>query len=431
MSIVSEIKKSTSKVFRRMYMKRRMPGGDYESDWQEIPNKYITKWGTVSYSIDDVLPDWYKFSGSNIELSNRDGYFATTEDDKSFFYGALTIPKTFVKIEAGYEDASGNEYPTDPTLFIGLIGDEVVYDNDATVKMKLDHVSKIFQDFPADQLRIGTYDKTMTAANFVYFVQYHHDTPDYTSSSIFIFQKYISSGAWYYTSGSNRYVIDTTTSLQSLKVWDLFKKLANAENSVMYVDRSGNFHFEPKSVASGTAVFHFSGIGDSDRTYGHNIMEKLSVDTGIDNIYNRIKIKYGEEDTITSYYILNETWQWGDSSSSFLYGIREYEYENTFLTVTTAQTIANTVYDEYSWPKKKISFSSKFVPHLDLNDYVTITYKKNRYVGDSFWGTFQWNVGKWGKRYGYNINLDNAGCKITELKHNLDKMNTDVILREI
>lgn len=425
MSIVSEIKKSTSKVFRRMYMKRRMPGGDYESDWQEIPNKYITKWGTIQYSADDVMPDFYKTSAINFEVSNRDGYFSGTDDDKSFFYGALSVYKTFVKIESGYEDASGNEYPTDPTLFVGIIGSEFEKSNDGLIKFKAEHLTKSIEEIPADRLTIPP-SNTMTSDDIVALIRDFKDSND-----VYILQKYISSGAWNYTTGTDNYTLETSTSLQNLSCWELLKKIANAENKVVYINRIGSLYFKEKSVASGTAAFHFSGIGDSDRTYGHNIMEKITVDENIENVYNRIKIKHNDSDTITSYYIKNEAWNWGDSSSSFMFGVREYEHENVFLNTAGAMTIADTIYNEFCWPKKKIQFTSKFVPHLSLLEYVTITYKKNRYSGDDTWGNFLWGHGKWGKRYGYNIELDNLGCKITELKHNIDKMCTDVTLREV
>lgn len=424
MSIVSEIKKNKMKVFRRLYMRRRLSGGNYEATWQRIPDKYVMSWGSIQYSVDDVKPDFYKYSGLTLKLTNYDGFMGSESDDKSFFYSALTRSKTLVKIEAGYIDPDGNEYPSTPTLFIGLIGDNIQYSDDAKVTFKADHITSIFEDLPADRLDIGT--GTHTASEIVELIKNYQD-----SGGNYFFQKFISSGAWYYSTTTDNYVLQTDTTLQNITCWKLLQKLAGAENKVLFINQDGDFNFVTKTVTDSTTAFHFSGFGDNDTTYGHNIIDYINVNEDVSKVYNRVKVKHGKDDTITSYHIRNETWEWGDSSSSFLYGVREYVYDNTFLSSATAITKATDIYNEYVWPKQKVELRSKFVPHLMVQDYVTTTFKKQRYFGDYLWGFFNWGEGIWGERKGFNIYLNDEGGRITSLKHNIDKFYSQVTMREL
>lgn len=424
MSIESEIKKNKMRVFRRVYMRRRQANGEYESTWQRIDNSRVKRFGSISYSVDDVVPNFYKFSGLRMQLLNNDGFFSDTTEDKSFFYQYLTRYKTMVKVEAGYEADDGTEYPTNPSLYVGLVSEDVKYQENSIVDFTTKHLSVIFEEFPSD--RINGMNSTQTASEVVERIR------DFTDSNgTAIFQKYISSGAWDIQTTTTNYKMVTSTTLQGLSCWRLMRKLAEAENYVLYIDANANFVFRARDDITTTAKYHFSGIGDTDKTYGHNIME-LETSENIRKVYNRIKVKYEQGDTTTSYYIKNEEWNWADSSSSFLYGVREYIYSNQFLNTATSETIADTIFTEFSFPKNEVKIKSKFVPHLMVQDRVSATYKTQRYTSDgSQWGYFLWGTGRWGERPGYNINIDDEDYRITNLRHNIDSMQSQVTLREL
>jgi hypothetical protein len=148
-------------------------------------------------------------------------------------------------------------------------------------------------------------------------------------------------------------------------------------------------------------------------------------------IFNRVRVKYEKDETTTSYYEKRETWNWGDSTSSFLYGVRTYNVENEFLDITTAETIADNIYTQYKDLKKEIHLNSKYVPHLGLNYNVTLTHKTKIVEGDDQWYRFNWGEGIWGNRLGYNINIENEEFRIISLEHNIDRIYTKVVLREI
>lgn len=433
MSIISEIKNDKHKVFRRLYMRRRLSGGEYEADWVEIPREKIITYGSVQYSVDDVKPDFYKTNSLKFTVSNADGYFSDVSDDKSFFYTAISRHRTLVKLEAGYEADDGTEYPTDPSLFIGVLSEDMPYKQDGKVAFGAKHLSEIFKAFPAEQLT-GLYtalaggtntSKTLTAKQVIEVVRDHED-----SNSIAIFQKYISSGAWNITSSAKTYNLDTSTNIQGMDVWEMMQKLAGAEQQVLYIDGSGEFNFVERTAIASSITYHFSGAGDTDKTWGHNIIS-VDVDENIRKVFNRIRIQYQQDDTTTSYKIRNESWDYGDSSSSFIHGVRTYEYKNIFMVSTTASTVADDIYTEFKWPKYNYMISAKFVPQVSLQDRVSITYKLRRYTGDALWDWFNWGEAVWGERYGYNILLNDANARVVEVEHNIDSFRSSIVAREI
>ncbi|MCP4651429.1 MAG: hypothetical protein GY853_15290 [PVC group bacterium] len=422
MSIVTEIKKNQAVPFRRLYMKRRV-GADYEADWTEIHAKYIKSFGTINFSIDDIKLNFYNYSGFTWKGNNFDGYLSDVDDSKSYFYNGASVYRTLVKVEAGYTATDGTEYPTNSTLFVGLIGDNVSYPESNIVSFKCDHLSKIFQDFNADYLGFsGNY----TASKIVEKIRDWTDT-----NTVAYFQKYITTAAWTIDATTNIYDIPTTTALEDYTVWELMRLLAEAEDYSFYVGKDGSFKFQEKSALTTTSQFHFSGINDSDRSYGHNVMKNIKWKKNLKKVYNRIRVKHSEDDTSTSYENKAENWAWGDSTSSWLYGVRTYTTENTFLNSETAQSIATTIYTEYVNPKKEVNLNSKFVPQLNLNDRVSLTYKTKIVHGGALWGYFIFGQAYWGTHQGHNINFENEEFRLTKLTYNLDKFSTAVEMREI
>lgn len=414
-------------------MRRRLAGGEYEADWVEIPREKIITYGSIKYSVDDVKPDFYKTSALKFSVSNADGYFSDTSDDKSFFYNALTRHRTLVKLEAGYEADDGTEYPTSSSLFVGFLSEDMMYKQDGKISFNTKHLSDIFKAFPADQLT-GLYSaqaaatltaKTLTAKEIIEVIRDHED-----SNNVAIFQKYISLGAWNITSSAKTYNLDTSTSIQGMDVWKMMQKIAGAEQQVLYIDGEGGFNFVERAEIANSVTFHFSGVGDADKTWGHNIVS-IDVDENIRKVYNRVRIQYQGDDTTTSYKIRNESWDYGDSSSSFIHGVRTYEYKNVFMVSTTASTVADEIYAEFKWPSDNYLIQSKFVPHILNQDRVSITYKLKRYTGDALWDWFNWGEGVWGERFGYNILLDDVNARVTNVEHNIDNFSSKIVAREL
>lgn len=422
MSIVSEIKKSDMRVFRRILMKRRGQDGEYEATWQTIPSKYIKKFGNIDKGVDTLRQNFFSSNGFNFTVVNNDGFFSDVSDDKSTFYNKLSRYRTLIKVEAGYYDTDSSELPTDPSLFVGLLKPEMPYNQKNEINFKSDHLDQVFKEFSADRI-IGL-SGALTAKGVIEKVRDHVD-----GNAITIFQKYITSGGWIITSSAETYSMSTISSLEGKSVWDLMGQLAEAENNVMYISRSGDFYFRERDPTT-TVEYHFSGIGDDDNTYGRNILNQISVDEDIRNVYNRVRIKFDKDDTSASYKTYNETWNWGDSSSSFKYGVRTYEYENIFMDAALASETAASIFAEFQYGKGIVKFKSKFCPQLDILGRVNVTYQTVIRTGESLWGYFLYGSGIWGSRTGKNIEID-GDYKIMTMKHNVEKFTTNFVLREI
>jgi hypothetical protein len=425
-SIESLIKQNKMKVFRRIYMKRRSVI-DYETNWQLIPEKYIKSYGTISYSIDDIKANFYNISSFSFSVINNDGFFSGVDQDKSFFYSYFSVYRTLVKIEAGYIDYDGTEYPANPILFIGILGEDYKYSDTNIISFQVKNLTSLFQEISvADIPGMGI---TQTANELVSTIKNYVD-----SNGIYFFQKYITSTNWFIESTTTYYNMATSTTLQGMNCWSFLTKIAEAENKVIYINYNGEFYFQAKQVITSTAKYHFSGIGDNNNSYGHNIIGNLSIDDNVRKVYNRIRIQFNNEDTDTSYYIKKENWNWGDSSSSFMFGVRTYEYSNIWLANTmAAQTIGDLIYNEYKWAKKETTFDSKFIPHLFINDRVNLTYRTKQILSNNadLWGHFVWGQAFWGTKKGYNINIENMDSRITKITHNVDSFKSSITLREI
>jgi hypothetical protein len=403
-------------------MKRRATNGEYEADWQTLASSTIKKFGSIDKGVDSLRQNHFASSGFNFTMDNTKGLYSDITDDKSFFFGQLARYRTLVKVEAGYTEDDGTEQPTETSQFVGLLKEDMPYTHNNLINFSANHLDQIFKEFPAD--RIVGMGSTQTAKSLIQNIQNHTDGADNL-----IFQKYISAGGWFITSSSRTYNVATSASLEGKSCWDFMKQLAEAENTIMYISRGGDFYFVEKTPTS-TSKYHFSGIGDTDNTYGRNILKQISVDDDIRNVYNRVRIKYDKEDTSSSYKIRNETWQWGDSSSSNKYGIRTFEYENLFLDETTASAVAAEIFTEFNQAKQIIKLQSKFVPQLDILDRVNVTYSTTERTGQALWGQFTWNNALWGERTGKNIDID-GDYKIDKITHNTGNFTTKLVLREI
>lgn len=421
------------KTFRRLWMKRREASGEYETSWQEIPSAFVKSYGTIQYSLDDIIPAFFKQSEITIELVNDNGYFSPVSEPKSFFYKKLVIPGTLVKIEAGYVDEYGVELDINSCVYIGAITGDIAYKDDFSVSYATRNLAS-FLDFPVSKIGLDTLTGTssgiagqLTASEVVTAVRDYVD-----NNSIAIFQKYIPSAAW---------TIETTTTqynfsglqLENENCWQLFGKLAGAEKKVVYVDGRGQLFFKTVNIEGEEDVsYYFVGV-DQTRNNSNpvNIKSGLRISDNLDEVYNRIKIKFGTNDTTTSYQIYDIDWDWGDTASGFYFGTKEYSYDNTFLNSTTADDLSRELFIEYEWPRRKVEFDAIFVPQLEIQDKVNVTYRTKFYDDDSTkWGSFLWGKANWFGRKGYNINIQQKDFTIKKIAHNLNNFSTKISARE-
>ena len=130
MSATDVIASNVHVPVRRLYIKRKLVSGDYETDWKRVDIvdgiDQVIEWGSVSYEIDsDPSTDQASFdiSGVNLKVINDLGFWNNEKSSSSYFYPDdvyLTRKYTRIKMEAGYIDADGEEQGV-CTIFEGLI----------------------------------------------------------------------------------------------------------------------------------------------------------------------------------------------------------------------------------------------------------------------------------------------------------------------
>ena len=421
------IKRGTNKGFRRLWMKRKF-GADYESEWQRIPDDLVQSWGTVQFAVEDIKPNFYSYSGITLQVNNKDGYFNDIDDSGSFFFGAITRHNTLIKVEAGYETPGGLESPTNPVVFQGLLRSDSIINHNRIIDLQCEHLTKIFEEFQSD--RITHLRDTMTASEIMAVIRDHSDI--YQNS---YFQKFITSGAWAIDTTTLNYFV-SANDLPGVSTWEFMNKIAEADDKMMYMTRHGRFRYQSKTTNQSTAVWHFSGLGDTDLSYGSNMQVGLQQRKPISKVRNRISIKHKKGDTVTSYKIKEEPAEWGVANSSNKYGVRKLDIQNFYMTATTADSLATALFNRFSEPLKYVNFSAQYVPQLLPNDRVTLTYIQHSVTSatgtaGSFYDSAEWDEGKFASFKNYNVNINNKDFKIVKINHDLNSFLSQLEVVEI
>jgi hypothetical protein len=159
-----------------------------------------------------------------------------------------------------------------------------------------------------------------------------------------------------------------------------------------------------------------------------NILKKYSISKEISKVYNRVSVKYIDADTTTSYANVTETFTPNDGSSSDKYGIRKLEYENYYLTTSNAAYLAQKLYDDYHEPKNEIQLSTVLYPYLNILDVVRVNLQSDPIsLGDAFDSGFDSGFG-WTTK---ELNISDAEYQILKISHNIQKSESQFLLREV
>jgi len=439
-------KKNTAEVFRRASIKRRLTGASagYETDWFDITNK-IKSWGRIRTETEVHRFNSFRLNGLTLRVRNDDGQFNTKDDGSSLWNAFLTPYKTKVFIETGYIDDDGVEVPggavrwgkflwggdlwgrspVNSANFLGVLTDEIILNAKNEVLLPVKPMLSIFEDVPAT--RLSGITGSQTASEIIIKIR---DLVD--ANSVSIFGDLISTGAWDIQSTTTIYPdLDTTESVD-MPIWDLMTRLAESEAKAVWIAPDGTFHFRDRTSNQSSTAWKFSGVATHNPEYGHTIKSIDEYKEPTSKIFTRLRVKIDEADTETSYRIKEESWDVGDSSTSFIYGQRTYDFENTWLNTSTADTLLTKINNETSQAKKEIKLSSKFIPALRLFDRVEMDYvSKDIATTGSLWGNFLWDDSLWGAGGGGDVFEIRGNYTVIGFEHNLDRMESGFYLREI
>ncbi|MDI6756447.1 MAG: hypothetical protein QME32_00325 [Endomicrobiia bacterium] len=445
-TVYQNLQKPVARVFRRFSIKRRLDNstGEYESAWFDISDD-VKKWGKIGWSLDEKQYAFFQQGNVNMIAVNDRGQFNAEGNAGSYWSGYLTRYKTLARIEAGFLDEDGVEVPpagatgeaSTSSQFIGVITEpiELTDDNEAVISIK--SLTSVLEDVPANLLAVASAGAAgagqLTASGLMTRMQNVTD-----SSSNFILRKFITSTLWNIEATTNTLsALDTTTALDSYNCWTLAKKLAEASNKAVWITKIGGLNFKAQTPTT-TVEFLFSGNPYNNSTYGHTIKTIRSMEEDYDYLYNRVRIKFGTADTSTAWKEKKETWVVGDSTTSWKYGVKTLEIQNTWMDSLTADNIASTLYVSLNKLTEKVTVDCKFIPTLNLLNYCQIDY--DVISNDSVrWDFFLWANG--GGASGIEANWDSSASpiydfvskffKIIGLEHNIEQMETSVTMRSV
>jgi hypothetical protein len=187
-------------------------------------------------------------------------------------------------------------------------------------------------------------------------------------------------------------------------------------------------------------VYEFFGPGGFSPEYGRTIKKINWYGKRFSKYYSRVSVKYRDVDTATSYEIADSNYAISGASGPWTLGERTLQVQNYWIpTATTAETIADSLFNEYSAIKFEIDFTTSFVPQLDVLDRVLITYDQSPITPNSLWDVYNWGDTTaaaepedllWDDSGGDSIKLLDEEFKIIAIDLNLDNCECKFVGRK-
>ena len=420
MAIVSTndiIKSPKSTTFRRLFMKRRvLSTGLFEADWQDITVD-VKKWGKVKRSVDSMRLNKFYFGNMKIRLANDTGKYNSQDEQSSLWFGYANQQRTLIKVEAGLLQqtlsASGVwqtfEHPQssqwDEILaddrwdqgtwdspstvsYIGIVsGDQEISDNNE-ITLNIRPLNQVFRDISARN--ITGYDDSMTASKFMGLLRDQTD-----SSGNFLVRPFFDNDITKFLISTTTIIypqIDTGTAneVREKNCWDCIEKFAEAENYISYVNKSGDFIFKAKSDITATVAYEFHGVGSGNVPFGATIKKIDSYSQKVSKLYTRVELQHHPTDSLTSFSVAQSRMIVSNGNASWNFGERTLKIDNSWVATATADSLATAIFNEVSTLRKEISFTTSFVPQVDIFDRVSITYDSGNFSQDSLWDIRNW-----------------------------------------
>lgn len=340
-----------------------------------------------------------------------------------FYHGSLRclyVSDRTTEIDNFYDDEVV-ELPANPIQGIFVLDNEIPISAETdTLRIQTSSLKSIFEKVRAEDITgIGA---TGTASDILTRIKNHTD-----GSGNFLFQQYITSGAWDIQTTTANYVFPETKDIQDVgSCWKLMTGLAEAESYVLYISRLGNLVFSDREVATDGSQFDFKGLGFPRST----IIDLSESKEALNKTYNYFRFKFKKEDTATSYVAAGTTTTIDPLNISWKYGNRTYEFENTFVPNTaTAQGIVDNMLSEFSVVKNEMNIITKMHPDIEILDNVGIYYHSYKSADVALWNVAKWGIDYWAG--GYNFEMDGDAYKILSKRLNLDNFSHTFKLREI
>lgn len=444
-SLKNLIKAGESRVFRRMFIKRRqLSDGLFESDWLDITND-VKSWGSIRSSIDVLKPGRLVFENAKITMQNIEGRYNPDDNANSLWSGYGNQQRTLVKIECGFTHSTlgadgiwvNTEYPTASSqIFTGIISGDIFLSSENEVDLHIKPLTQVFKDYPA-RLLDGFTSTGITASKFVEILRDQTD-----GSSNYIFRPFFNNTTtnWSIQATTFTYAnlnTATSTDISQRDCWSVLDQLGESEAYVPYVTTQGNMRFVSKSATAATQ-FHFQGNNlTPNRDTGHTIKKILRFGKKLTSFYSRVAVKFINQDTSTSFAFTGLAFAINGTNTAWNLGHRTFSVENFWLNTATANSLASSLLTQVSNLRNELHFKTSLVPHLNILDKVTVTYDTTDSGNDeSFWDINNWSPAAndeliWDSGRGDSFELDTVAFKIISLNINIDKLECTFICRSL
>lgn len=318
----------------------------------------------------------------------------------------------------------GLNVSNDGTIWVADPTTDKIYNIKKTGELISSFGKNTFDSLAVNLTGVTVEEQKLTSSDFLTKIKNVTD-----GASNFILQKFISTSAWNIDVTTNTLTtLNQIEQIDGISCLEMARRLAEIENKTIYIDRSGSFNFIDKT-ASTTIDFRFIGLPFKDQTYGHTIKKINNHMDDIDLLFNKVFVKF--DDTVTAQVLKEESWTVGDSSTSWKYGVKELSISNNWFSSVTAEKIASNLFADLATIKTKVDFTCKFVPHLDLLDRVQLKYDPAASSIDTKWNLFNWDEANWANESSPFFNFEGKDFKLVKMVHNLDRMETNFIAREI
>lgn len=444
-TLYGQIKNPRSKVYRRLYIKRREQGtGVYETTWQEITDDVI-KWGTIKKEVDANKINQFKFSNITLTMDNSEGKYNNYDDENSLWYNYSDQQRTLVKIEAGFLYETKNngiwtatELPSNNVVYNGFISGDINIKGNNEISIPIVPLTECFRQFSAR--RLTGWNSSLTASDFIEMLRDQQD-----GDGDYIFRPFFqdTTTGWDILTTTVEYANLNTSTAEDIidaTVWDVITKLAEAENYAPYATRDGVFRFVPRNLDT-TTVYHFIGVGGFDPYYGRTIKQISWFGRRYNKYYSRVAVKWVNADTATSYETVESDYRVRADSSPWTLGERSLNIENFWIpTSTVADTIATSLFNEFSAIRREIEFTTSFIPQLDIFDRVLITYDPTQATPNGLWDVYNWadsvtGAGlpddmTWDSSPGDGLKLNAEEFRLISIDINLDTLECKFVGRE-
>lgn len=460
------IKAGKSEVFRKAFIKRRdVVTAQYESGWVDISSD-VKSFGKITKQMDYARRNKFTLGTLKLTVSNEDGLYNSHSSESSRWYGYLNQQRTLFKVQAGFLKHSKNSYgvwrntiypgealwdvsewdaddalwDSEAVCFVGILSGDIPLSDQNQVSFNIKPLTSIFEDFPARNLT-GWTSTGMTASQFVQMVRDQTD-----GSGNFIFRSFFGNTTTYWDISTTSQVyssLNTSTAqgVYDKSVWEIMEKLAEAENFVPYVSNNGSFKFISRNQSATSLAFEFHGAGSFSQDYGHTIKTVSSYGPKLTKYYSRVELKYKDEDTTTSFEVVQGSYSLSPASSAWVLGQRTMKIENLFIqTSTVASPLATSIFNDVSSLRNEIEFTTSFIPHLDIMDRFSITYDPAETLRNSLWDQGNWGDDTsttqgtdliWDKSNGDAIILEGDEFRFLSIEMDLDNLSCKFIARSV